>query len=89
MTLTYTADSSPPPKTGDVTVPNAVGRTDLATAEAIVRKAGLTPKAAGDSPAGNKGRVTSQDPEAGAKVAKGAVVTLTYTTAPSKTNVHV
>jgi hypothetical protein len=89
VTLTYTVSGSTPPAPGDVTVPNAVGRKDLSTAEAVIRKAGLTPKAAGDSPAGNKGSVTSQDPAAGAKVAKGAVVTLTYTTAPSKTNVHV
>jgi hypothetical protein len=92
VTLTYTVSAATaPPKTsaGDVTVPNVVGRTDLATAEALIKKAGLTAKAAGDSPKGNKGRVTSQDPEAGAKVAKGSTVTLTYTTAPSKTNTHV
>ena len=88
VTLTYTVDASAPAPSGDIAVPNVVGRTDLSTAEGIVKKAGLTPKAAGDSPVGNKGRVTSQDPKAGAKVAKGATVTLTYTTAPTKTNVH-
>lgn len=89
VTLTYTVSAGAPPPAGDITVPNAVGRKDLSTAEAVIRKAGLTPKAAGDSAVGNKGSVTSQDPKAGAKVAKGAAVTLTYTTAPSKTNVHV
>ena len=89
VTLTYTVSGSTPPPAGDFTVPNVVGRKDLRTAEALIKKAGLTPKAAGDSPVGNKGSVTSQDPKAGAKVAKGATVTLTYTTAPSKTNVHV
>jgi hypothetical protein len=92
VTLTYTVTAAAaPPKTGagDVTVPNEVGRTDLNTAETAIKLAGLVPKAAGDSPVGNKGRVTAQNPKAGAKVAKGSTVTLTYTVAPSKTNVHV
>jgi len=73
VTLTYTLDS------GYVTVPNEVGRTDLATAEAGITAAGLVPKAAGDSGAGNKGSVTSESPAAGSVVATGSTVTLTYT----------
>jgi Peptidase A4 family/PASTA domain len=71
VTLTYTL-----PK---VTVPSEIGRTDLATAEAGIRAAGLVPKAVGASGAGNKGKVTAESPAAGAKVAKGSTVTLTYT----------
>jgi hypothetical protein len=71
VTLTYTL-----PK---VTVPSEIGRTDLATAEAGIRAAGLVPKAAGASGAGNKGKVTAESPAAGTKVAKGSTVTVTYT----------
>jgi hypothetical protein len=67
------------PGTGNAVVPNVIGRTDLGTAEGIVKAAGLTARAAGDSPAGNKGSVTAQDPAAGSTVAKGSSVTLTYT----------
>lgn len=84
VTLTYTTAGA----ASDVTVPNEVGRKDLATAEAAIRKAGLVPKAAGESAAGNRGSVKSQEPAAGTKVARGTVVTLTYTSAPTKTNVH-
>jgi hypothetical protein len=66
--------------TGQVTVPDEVGRTDLATAEASIRAAGLVPLAAGDPAKGNKGKVTAQDPAAGSKVTKGTSVTLTYKT---------
>jgi len=65
----------------DVTVPSEIGRTDLATAEAGIRAAGLVPKAVGASGVGNKGKVTAESPAAGAKVAKGSTVTLTYTVA--------
>jgi eukaryotic-like serine/threonine-protein kinase len=71
VTLTYTL-----PK---VTVPSEIGRTDLATAEAGIRAAGLVPKAVGSSGAGNKGKVTAESPTAGTKVTKGSTVTLTYT----------
>jgi Peptidase A4 family/PASTA domain len=71
VTLTYTL-----PK---VTVPSEIGRTDLATAEAGIRAAGLVAKAAGASGVGNKGKVTAESPAAGTKVAKGSTVTLTYT----------
>ena len=71
VTLTYTI-----PK---VTVPSEIGRTDLATAEAGIRAAGLVPKAVGSSGAGNKGKVTAESPAAGTKVTKGSTVTLTYT----------
>jgi hypothetical protein len=71
VTLTYTL-----PK---VTVPSEIGRTDLATAEAGIRAAGLVPRAVGSSGAGNKGKVTAESPAAGTKVAKGSTVTLTYT----------
>jgi hypothetical protein len=73
VTLTYTL-----PK---VTVPSEIGRTDLATAEAGIRAAGLVPKAAGASAVGNKGKVTAESPAAGTKVAQGSTVTLTYTVA--------
>jgi hypothetical protein len=73
VTLTYTL-----PK---VTVPSEIGRTDLATAEAGIRAAGLVPRAVGASGAGNKGKVTAESPAAGTKVAKGSTVTLTYTVA--------
>ena len=86
VTLTYTAGGAG--AGSDVTVPDEVGRTDLATAEAAIKAAGLVPKAAGDSAAGNKGHVSGQDPAGGTKAAKGSTVTLTYTTAPTKTNVH-
>jgi hypothetical protein len=69
----------PSPKPGDVTVPDEIGRTDLGTAEAAIKAAGLVPLAAGDSGKGNKGKVTAQDPKAGSKVTKGSSVTLTYT----------
>jgi hypothetical protein len=71
VTLTYTL-----PK---VTVPSEIGRTDLATAEAGIRAAGLVPRAVGSSGVGNKGKVTAESPVAGSKVAKGSTVTLTYT----------
>jgi len=71
VTLTYSL-----PK---VTVPSEIGRTDLATAEAGIRAAGLVPKAVGSSGAGNKGKVTAESPAAGTKVTKGSTVTLTYT----------
>ena len=71
VTLTYTD-----PK---VSVPNVIGRTDLATAESVITGAGLKAKATGDSGAGNKGKVTAESPSAGAKVAKGSTVTITYT----------
>jgi len=71
VTLTYTI-----PK---VTVPSEIGRTDLATAEAGIRAAGLVPRGVGASPVGNKGKVTAESPAAGSKVAKGSTVTLTYT----------
>jgi hypothetical protein len=73
VTLTYTL-----PK---VAVPSEIGRTDLATAEAGIRAAGLVPRAVGASGAGNKGKVTAESPAAGTKVAKGSTVTLTYTVA--------
>jgi hypothetical protein len=73
VTLTYAL-----PK---VTVPSEIGRTDLATAEAGIRAAGLVAKAAGASGVGNKGKVTAESPAAGTKVAKGSTVTLTYTVA--------
>jgi hypothetical protein len=73
VTLTYSL-----PK---VTVPSEIGRTDLATAEAGIRAAGLVAKAAGASGAGNKGKVTAESPAAGTKVTKGSTVTLTYTVA--------
>jgi len=63
----------------NVVVPNEIGRTDLATAEAGIRAAGLVPKAVGSSGAGNKGKVTAESPAAGTKVTKGSTVTLTYT----------
>ena len=65
--------------TPTVVVPNEIGRTDLATAEAGIRAAGLVAKAAGASSVGNKGKVTAESPSAGSKVAKGSTVTLTYT----------
>jgi hypothetical protein len=71
VTLTYAL-----PK---VTVPSEIGRTDLATAEAGIRAAGLVAKATGASSVGNKGKVTAESPSAGSKVAKGSTVTLTYT----------
>jgi hypothetical protein len=71
VTLTYTL-----PK---VTVPSEIGRTDLATAEAGIRAAGLVPRAVGSSGVGNKGKVTAESPAAGTKVNKGSTVTLTYT----------
>jgi hypothetical protein len=71
VTLTYTD--------AEVTVPSEIGRTDLSTAEAAIRAAGLVVKAAGDSGVGNKGKVTAESPSAGTKVAKGSTVTLTYT----------
>jgi hypothetical protein len=71
VTLTYTDDV--------VTVPDVIGRTDLATAEAILKAAGLAVKAKGSSGVGNKGKVTAESPAAGAKVAKGSTVTITYT----------
>ena len=63
VTLTYTLTK--------VTVPSEIGRTDLATAEAGIRAAGLVPKAVGASGAGNKGKVTAESPAAGTKVNKG------------------
>jgi PASTA domain len=79
--------ATPPPSTtkstttssGNVSVPNVVGRTDLDTAEGIITSAGLKASATGDSGVGNKGSVTSQSPTAGTSVAKGSTVTLTYT----------
>lgn len=62
-----------------VKVPNVVGRTDLSTAKGIITAVGLKAKGTGDSAAGNKGSVTKQSPAAGASVAKGSTVTLTYT----------
>jgi len=73
------AGSASLPGTGNVVVPNVVGRIDLNTAEGIITAAGLAAHAAGDNPAGNKGSVTSQDPAAGSTVSKGSSVTLTYT----------
>ena len=73
VTLTYTL--------AKVTVPSEIGRTDLATAEAGIRAAGLVPRAVGASGVGNKGKVTAESPAAGTKVAKGSTVTLTYTVA--------
>ena len=70
VTLTYT---------DQVTVPYVIGRTDLDTAESIIKDAGLVVKATGDSGVGNKGEVTAESPAAGTKVAKGSTVTLTYT----------
>jgi Peptidase A4 family/PASTA domain len=75
VTLTYTVAPT------EVTVPSEIGRTDLATAEAGIRAAGLVAKAAGASSVGNKGKVTAESPSAGSKVAKGSTVTLTYTVA--------
>jgi PASTA domain len=69
----------PPPGPGSVTVPDVVGRTDLDTAEGLIRAAGLVPLAGGDNATGNRGKVTSQSPAAGSKVTKGSSVTLTYT----------
>jgi Peptidase A4 family/PASTA domain len=73
VTLTYTVAPT------EVTVPSEIGRTDLATAEAGIRAAGLVAKATGASSVGNKGKVTAESPSAGTKVAKGSTVTLTYT----------
>lgn len=79
VTLTYTAGGTPAPKTGgDVTVPNVIGRTDLATAEGMIRHVGLVPKETGGVYGGNKGEVTAQEPAAGTKAAKGSTVTITY-----------
>jgi hypothetical protein len=64
---------------GMPTVPDVIGRTDLATAESVIKDAGLVVKATGDSGVGNKGKVTGESPSAGTKVAKGSTVTLTYT----------
>jgi hypothetical protein len=75
VTLTYKVGAAG----GLVKVPDVIGRTDLDTAEGVIRAAGLVAKASGASGAGNKGSVTSQHPEAGAEVAKGSTVTLTYT----------
>ena len=60
------------PGAGERHVPDEVGRTDLATAEASIRAAGLVPLPAGDSPKGNRGKVTAQDPAAGSSVSKGS-----------------
>jgi beta-lactam-binding protein with PASTA domain len=82
VTLTYTtkgSGSGTSTTSGDISVPNVVGRKDLDTAKAMVTKAGLKAVSTGDSGTGNKGTVTSQDPKAGAKAAKGSTVTLTYT----------
>ena len=45
-----------------VVVPSEIGRTDLATAEAGIKAAGLVAKAAGASGAGNLGSVTARVP---------------------------
>jgi hypothetical protein len=65
--------------TPTVAVPSVIGRTDLGTAEGIIKAAGLVAKATGDSAVGNKGKVTAESPAGGAKVAKGSTVTITYT----------
>jgi beta-lactam-binding protein with PASTA domain len=77
VTLTYTSNSA---DNGQVTVPNEIGRTDLDTAEAAIRNAGLTVRVTGNTAKakGNKGKVTAQSPKAGAKVKKGSAVTITY-----------
>lgn len=77
VTLTYTSDKA---DNAQVSVPDEVGRIDLDTAEADIKKAGLNAKATGDisKAKGNKGKVTAQSPKAGTKVAKGSTVTLTY-----------
>jgi hypothetical protein len=67
------------PGTGNVIVPDVIGRTDLSTAEGIIQDAGLTATPAGDSAAGNKGSVTATSPAAGSAVARGSNVTVTYT----------
>jgi transcription elongation GreA/GreB family factor len=84
---TYTIKISPNGTSSGagVTVPNVVGRTDLDTAEGLIRAAGLTATATGDSGTGNKGSVISQSPAAGTSVTSGSTVTLTYTVAGSTT----
>lgn len=77
--------TAPGPGASSVTVPNVVGRADLDTAEGIITAAGLVAHAAGDSGAGNKGKVTSQSPAAGSTVSEGSSVTLTYTVAAAAT----
>jgi hypothetical protein len=80
FTVTY---GTPPPPAPKVTVPDVIGRTDLATAESVITSAGLTVKATGDSAAGSHGKVTAESPAAGTSVVKGSTVTLTYTTPPT------
>jgi len=77
------------PGSGNVIVPDVVGRTDLDTAEGIITQAGLVPHAAGDSGTGNKGSVTAQSPAAGSTVSKGSSVTLTYTVPASTASASV
>lgn len=81
--------TAPPKPITRVTVPDVVGRHDLDTAEAIIKAADLVPEAKGDSPVGNRGKVTAQSPAAGAHVNSGSNVTLTYTvvTPPVKIDV--
>lgn len=64
------------------TVPDVVGRTDLGTAESIIKAAGFVARATGDSPVGNKGEVITQSPAAGATADKGSTVTLDYFVLP-------
>lgn len=61
------------------TVPNEIGRHDLATANAAVTSAGLVAADKGNSGVGNLGTVTSQFPAAGTAVVPGSTVSLTYT----------
>lgn len=84
FTVTYGTPPPPPPPppAPKVTVPDVIGRTDLATAESVITSAGLKVKANGGSAAGSHGEVTAESPAAGTSVAKGTTVTLTYTTPP-------
>jgi transcription elongation GreA/GreB family factor len=70
-----------------VVVPDVIGRTDLGTAESVVDDANLVAKAAGDSGAGNLGKVTAESPAAGTSVPGGSTVTLTYTVEVTVPNV--
>jgi Ricin-type beta-trefoil lectin domain len=64
---------------GNVTVPNEVGRADCATAQGVVAAAGLVPVLTGISCVGNTGSVTSESPAAGSSEPAGTTITLNYT----------
>ena len=75
----HTSTPTPPTPTGNVTVPNVVGK-GLDAAHTDLQKAGLTfnTKISSQGKPGQERKVIAQNPRAGSSVKKGTYVSLTY-----------